>query len=81
MLLQSEDKHTVRFIYQLMKLMNVPWMNIVLSSLKYVIVDSPVDLAKHTLCLDQSNYSECESMFRRMVTPALTICKKAFMQL
>ena len=43
-----KDKHTVRFIYQLM----------------------------HTLCLNQSKYSECESMFRRMVTPALTICKE-----
>ena len=66
-----KDKHTVRFIYQPMK-----WMNMVLSSLNYVIVDSLVNLAKHTLCLNQSKYSECESMFRRMVTPALTICKE-----
>ena len=71
-----KDKHTARFIYQLLKRMNVLWMNMVLSSLNCVTVDSLVDLAKHTLCLNQSKYSECESMFRRMVTPTLTICKE-----
>ena len=71
-----KDKCTVRFINQLMNWMNVPWMNMVLSSLNYDIVDSIMDLAKHTLCINQSKYNECESMFRRMVTPALTICKE-----